>query len=130
MAICKSCGKEKAGLMSDLCGKCIGTQDTSTANVVAVSNPTSTPEEALSEGEYTAMIGQAIIWLSLIGAALCIFMFGRIQVSEGLYSTKTIWSSTLVATYAVAGVNGAFFGFLLSKIGSVLIRLDQLKNKD
>lgn len=130
MAICKSCGTERAGLMSDLCGRCIDTPNTPAASTVAPPKSTSAPEEMLSEGEYTAMIGQAIIWLSLIGAAACIFMFGRIEISEGLYSTKTAWSSSLVTMYAVAGVNGAFFGFLLSKIGSVLSRLDQLKNKD
>lgn len=130
MAICKSCGMERAGLMSDMCGKCVDAPNTSVASAAVAPTSTVAPEEVLSEGEYTSMIGQAIIWLSLAGAAICIFMFGKIEVAEGLYSTKTIWSSSLITAYAVAGVNGAFFGFLLSKVGSVLVRLDQLKKKD
>ncbi len=130
MAICKSCGMEQAGLMSDLCGKCMDTPNNSVASASASPTSTVAPEWVPSEGEYTSMIGQAIIWLSLAGAVICILMFGKIEVAQGLYSTKTIWSSSLITAYAVAGVNGAFFGFLLSKVGSVLVRLDQLKNKD
>jgi hypothetical protein len=65
--------------------------------------------------------------LSFIGAAICVFSFGRIEVPSGMYSTETQWSPLLVSVYIAGGLNGMFFGYLLSKVGSVLRRLEKMQ---
>lgn len=72
-------------------------------------------------------IGNAVIWLSLIASIVCVFTLGRITIPDGLYGTKQIWSSTLVAAFLAAGLNGAFFGYALAKIGSVLKHLESIR---
>lgn len=127
MAICKSCGVEQAGFMSDLCGKCIEAPPKPATRAPAQAAETLAGDGALTEGDYTSMIGQGIIWLSIASAAICAFLFGQVEIPDGLYSTKKVWNTTLVGLYVASGLNGVFFGFLLSKIGSVLKRLDGLK---
>ena len=128
MAICKSCGVEQAGFMSDLCGKCIEAPPKPVTHVHAQVADVPAGDGALTtEGDYAALIGQAIIWLSIVGAAICIFLFGQYELPDGPYSTKKVWNTTLIGFYVASGLNGVFFGFLLSKIGSVLKHLEGLK---
>lgn len=128
MAICKSCGVEQAGFMSDLCGKCIEAPPKPVTPAQAQATEASAGDGALTtEGDYAALIGQAIIWLSIVGAAICIFLFGQYELPDGPYSTKKVWNTTLIGFYVASGLNGVFFGFLLSKIGSVLKHLERLK---
>lgn len=77
-----------------------------------------------SEGDTASFIGNAIMWLSLISAAICVFALGRVEVPDGLYSTATRWNSLLITIFIASGLNGAFFGYLLAKVGSVLKRLE------
>lgn len=128
MAICKSCGVEQTGFMSDLCSKCIEASPKVAARAPAQAAETLARDGELTEGDYTSIIGQGIIWLSIVSAAICAFVFGQVEVPDGLYSTKKVWNATLVGLYVAPGLNGVFFGFLLSKIGSVLKRLDSLKD--
>lgn len=128
MAICKSCGVEQAGLMSDLCSKCIEAPPKPVTRALPQAAETSAGDDALTtEGDYTSLIGQAIIWLSIVAAAICIFLFGQYEVPDGLYRTKKVWNTTLIGFYVASGLNGVFFGFLLSKLGSVLKHLERLK---
>lgn len=85
------------------------------------------PQRASSEGSVASAIGDAIMVLSFIGAAICVFSFGRIEVPSGMYSTETQWSPLLVSVYIAGGLNGMFFGYLLSKVGSVLRRLEKMQ---
>ena len=126
MAICKSCGVEQAGFMSDLCGKCIEAPPKPVTPAQAAEAPAGNGA-LTTEGDYAALIGQAIIWLSIVGAAICIFLFGQYELPDGPYSTKKVWNTTLIGFYVASGLNGVFFGFLLSKIGSVLKHLERLK---
>ena len=87
--------------------------------------PASTAATHSSEGDTASFIGNAIIWLSLVGAAICVFAFGRIEVPTGLYGTETRWNSLLITIFITGGLNGAFFGYLLAKVGSVLKKLEQ-----
>ncbi len=73
---------------------------------------------ATSEGVIASNIGNGIIWLSLISAALCVFFLARTG-PEG-----KDWNGLLVSIYVASGLNGAFFGYLLAKVGSVLRRLE------
>ncbi len=126
MAICKSCDVEQAGFMSDLCGKCIEAPPKPVTPAQAT-EATAGDGALTTEGDYAALIGQAIIWLSIVGAAICIFLFGQYELPDGPYSTKKVWNTTLIGFYVASGLNGVFFGFLLSKIGSVLKHLERLK---
>lgn len=83
------------------------------------------PLPAPSEGSTASLIGDMIIVLSAISAVVCIMAFGRVEVPNGLYSTQTQWSPLLVSVYIAAGLNGMFFGYLLSKVGSVLKHLEK-----
>jgi len=87
---------------------------------VAVSVETS----GSSEGDTASFIGNAIIWLSLISAVICIFALGRTEVSNGFYNT-TQWNSLLITMFIAGGLNGVLFGYLLAKVGSVLKRLER-----
>ena len=111
--------------MSDLCGKCISSPPSASTGGDAV-RPSA--ENPLSEGDYTSMIGKAVMWLSIAAAAICIFALGRIEVPDGMYDTKIVWSTTLVASFVAAGLNGVFFGFLLDKVGSVLRHLEKIRS--
>lgn len=124
MAICKSCGVEQAGFMSDLCSKCI---DAPPKPATHATHAPAGDGALTTEGDYAALIGQAIIWLSIVGAAICIFLFGQYELPDGPYSTKKVWNTTLIGFYVASGLNGVFFGFLLSKIGSVLKHLERFK---
>lgn len=128
MAICKSCGVEQAGFMSDLCSKCIEAPPRPVTPAQSHATEATAGDGALTtEGDYAALIGQAIIWLSIVGAAICIFLFGQYELPDGPYSTKKVWNATLIGFYVASGLNGVFFGFLLSKIGSVLKHLERLR---
>ena len=131
MAICKSCGVEQAGFMSDLCGKCLGTQS-SAAPASNAAQAAAVVENPLSEGDYTSMIGQALIWLSLASAVICVFAFGRVEIpSVSEYSSpEKVWNASTVIACITVGLNGAFFGFLLSKVGSVLKHLEKLRSSN
>lgn len=83
------------------------------------------PQTAQSEGSNASTIGEIIIVLSAISAIVCIMAFGRVEVPNGLYSTKTQWSLLLVSVYVAGGLNGMFFGYLLAKVGSVLKHLEK-----
>lgn len=126
MAICKSCGVEQARFMSDLCGKCMEAPPKPVAPAQAV-EVTAGDGAPTTEGDYATFIGQAIIWLSIAGAAICILLFGQYEFPDGPYNTKKVWNIPLIGQYVVFGLIGVFFGFLLSKIGSVLKHLERLK---
>lgn len=129
MAICKACGVKQARAMSDLCSDCMQAHQPLRKDGLASASEASDP---LSEGSMTSAIGTAIIWVSIAATIACIFIFGRVEISnlDGLYGSQTVWSSTLVASFVAAGLNGVFFGFLLNKVGSVLSHLEQLlRNK-
>ncbi len=128
MAICKACGVEQAGFMSDICGKCISSSPSASTGD-EVQSAAAASESSLSEGDYTSMIGKAVMWLSIAAAAICIFALGRIDVPDGIYDTKTVWSTTLVASFVAAGLNGVFFGFLLDKVGSALRHLEKIRGE-
>ena len=114
--------------MSDLCGKCIEAPPKPVTHAQAQATEAPAGDGALTtEGDYAALIGQAIIWLSIVGAAICIFLFGQYELPDGPYSTKKVWNTTLIGFYVASGLNGVFFGFLLSKIGSVLKHLEWLR---
>lgn len=103
--------------MSDLCQKCI---DRSGAAQYRAAPP-------MSEGRLASGIGVAIMWTSVAAALVCIFAFGRIEIPYGTYGTKRVWSPAVVITCIGLGVNGVFFGFLLSKVGSALQHLEKLR---
>ena len=84
-----------------------------------------TEQVGLTEGEFASSIGNTLIWLSLISATICIFAFGRIEVSDLYGSTKTAWSPFIVVAIIAGGLNGVFFGYLLAKVGSVLRKLEK-----
>lgn len=84
-------------------------------------------EGCSSEGDVAKIIGTLIIYLSIISAAICIFAFGKIEIQDSLYSTRTVWSPTLIGIFVAGGINGAFFGYLLSKVGSVLKHLEAIR---
>lgn len=128
MAICKVCGARQAGVMSDLCSSCIENHEPLRRDGLASASQASDP---LSEGSMTSAIGTAIIWVSIAGAIACIFTLGRVEIPnvDGLYGSQTVWSSTLVASFVAAGLNGVFFGFLLNKLGSVLRHLEDIRGK-
>lgn len=88
---------------------------------VLASATTSAPSEGIS----ASVIGNAIIWLSLIGATICVFAFGRVEVPDGLYGTTTRWNSVLITIVIASGLNGIFLGYLLAKVGSVLKKLER-----
>jgi len=81
--------------------------------------------EEWTEGDYASVIGNSVIWFSLISAAVCVFAFGRVEM-PGRYgiTTENHWNIILVSIYMGAGLNGAFFGYLLAKVGSILKRLE------
>lgn len=85
-------------------------------------DPTMQYENAtpVSEGQMAKAIGTAILWASLVSAAACVFFLGRGPEGEG-------WNLLFVSIYLASGLNGAFFGYLLSKVGSVLKRLEALQ---
>ena len=126
MATCTRCNKEKASMFSDLCSGCINDPE-ALKPATSVREPGQLTEHhsVASEGGTASMIGNAITWLSLAAAILCIFMFGRVEVPSGMYSSKTQWNAALISIFAGAGVNGMFFGYLLSKVGSVLSHLER-----
>ena len=93
-------------------------------------SPLAATSGRMSEGNFVSMVGTVIIVASVIAASVCILVFGRVQVPYGPYESRTEWSSTLVACFAAAGINGAFFGFLLDKVGSVLCHLEGTSVKD
>lgn len=129
MGICKACGVRQAGLMSDLCSNCMDAQQPVRKDGLSSASAAADP---LSEGGMTSAIGKAIIWVSIAAAITCIFTLGRVEIpnTDGLYGSHTIWSSTLVASFVAAGLNGVFFGFLLDKIGSVLARLEKIGHSE
>lgn len=131
MAICKTCGIEQAGFMSELCGKCLAALPPG-GSMPKVAQPAAglATESPMSEGDYTSIIGKAIIWLSIAASGICLFVFGRVQVPAGLYGTETVWSTALVMSVIAAGIDGIFFGFLLTKVGSVLRHLEQQRKGD
>ena len=76
----------------------------------------------ISESHTATVIGNAVLWGSLASAAACVFFLGRGPEGEG-------WNGLLVSIYLASGLNGAFFGYLLSKVGSVLKHLEALQPK-
>lgn len=72
-------------------------------------------------------LGRVLIWLSIVSSIVCVSVYGRARVPGGLYGSEIVWSSTLVMAFIAAGLNGVLFGFLLSKVGSVLKHLEQLR---
>lgn len=76
----------------------------------------------VSEGHMAKAIGTAIFWASLVSAGFCVFFLGRTPDGEG-------WNLLFVSIYLASGLNGAFFGYLLSKVGSVLKHLEALQPK-
>jgi hypothetical protein len=79
-----------------------------------------------TESVTASFIGNAVIWLNLLSAIACIVAFGRVTVPDSLYGSTQQWSPTLVVFIAAAGLNGMFFGYMLSKIGSILRRLEDI----
>jgi hypothetical protein len=126
MATCQMCGGKTRGLLTEICEACAALRK-SDALVAST-----TPEPALvashSEGSTAKLVGNVVIWLSLASSVVCILVFGRVSVPDGSYATKEVWSWLLVTAFVAAGANGVFFGYLLSKVGSVLLRLEQLRH--
>lgn len=116
MAICEACGKEQAAFMSDLCQKCMVGPDR-----------TQYQSPSMTEGQLASAIGVAIIWISIAAAVVCIFAFGRLEVPYGAYGIRKIWSPSIIIACIGLGLNGVFFGYLLSKAGSALQHLEKLR---
>ncbi len=76
-----------------------------------------------SEGRTAAFIGNAVIALSFFGSLICLGAFGKVSVQSGPFEATEVWGPVLVSIYVAAGVNGALFGYLLAKVGSILTHL-------
>lgn len=120
---CAECGEQ---LNQDLLMQ-IPSQAALAAGIALAPNPaqSQTPSLSSSEGETVRVIGNFIIVVSIVAAAICILAFARVEVNSGSYLARSEWNTMLVTIYAAAGFNGWFFGYLLSKIGAILIRLDR-----
>ncbi len=126
MAKCRMCG-DVAGFAMELCDSCQRSQAHAESERAARAVRTELADAKLEEGETAARIGNVIIWLSLFGSLICVFGFGRVS---GAYGEKAVWNGVLVTMFIAAGLNGAFFGYLLSKVGSILIRLQKLTDSN
>ncbi|WP_298581277.1 hypothetical protein [uncultured Luteimonas sp.] len=126
MAQCNFCDTYTS---SDVCPSCRAARGLPQESVVreqAVAPFRQVDDPTSQEGETAKLIGTVILWLSVIAGIMTAFFFGRVTVPKGPYSTEEVWNSTIVIFCIAAGLNGAFFGYLLSKVGSVLIRLQKL----
>ena len=84
----------------------------------------SKPLPMASEGTIARNVGNALIFGSLIGALVCVLMLARTG-PDGAG-----WNGLLVSIYVASGINGAFFGYLLAKVGSVLKRLEAMQPEE
>ena len=131
MSTCITCGSAKAAFLSNECNPCM---DLRVKRKMPSQVPSGGQEEAVrtaaqapSEGSTASNIGNALIWLSLVAAVVCIFVYGRVEIPDGIYNTREVWSPLIVLACIASGLNGAFFGYLLSKVGSVLRHLENLQ---
>lgn len=101
MTKCAECGKQYARNLSR-CPFCAST------GLVPPVNST--------EGDNAVTIGNLVIAFSIIGAVVGVFYISSSQ-SNALSELMTV-------IFLASGINGAFFGYLLTKVGGILRRMD------
>src|SRR5690554_4794143 len=79
--------------------------------------------ERLKEGMRAKTIGIIVIVFSIVSTAICVVAFGQIKVPNSLYGSHTVWSVSLIVVYITSGIGGVLFGYLITKVGSVLVYL-------
>lgn len=135
MAVCTKCKIRDSAMFMAFCNECLRapvdyTEDSHTeGDSIARDQPdrlqSRQDSQMVSEGRMVSKIGTAIIWLSLIASVICVLAFARVEADYGAYGKKVELNSFLVSIYAAAGLNGMFFGYLLSKVGSILTILER-----
>jgi hypothetical protein len=91
-----------------------------------VSNVGADEQKSLSEGERVTLIGNVIIGLSVACAIIGMLVYGRVEIATS-YTIQTQWVFAVIVYCLWGGLNGAFFGYLLSKVGRVLQHLESSK---
>src|SRR5690606_14984088 len=99
MAICSACGEAEASFPMSMCAACLATNRSPSlvGQPPRASHDISGPLGASDEGTIASLIGNTIIWLSLIGSIICVIAFGRIEVPDGRYETTLQWNTLLVS---------------------------------
>jgi hypothetical protein len=112
MAICTHCKASKAQMFSSLCATCLNDPETLKSLTASAAQLAPKP---MSEGATAAAIGRYLIGLSLVAAMLLLWL--------ALRGADT--RPGLIVASIVAGLVGMFFGYLLEKVGSVLMHLER-----
>lgn len=91
------------------------------SNKLTQSNPAS---QVKRESESANIVGNLIIWISIICAAIAIPVLGQVEVASGYYSSRTVFVPAIVAFCVASGFSGVLLGYLFKKIASILRHLE------
>lgn len=84
-------------------------------------------EQAPQESSKVTVVGYGIMLLSLVLAGIGIGFFSKVPSQS--YSYVEVWSAVSIFYFVGAGISGIIFGYVITKIGSILAHLEKLSAK-